>query len=291
MSTKRLLCSALLVCLVRIGHCQETESVQQGADQITLPPIKVLYYGFDLLDIRHGIKGKIGAELSATFQSKHIWHGFDLLDDHGIFIPVATVTLGDTGLSGKVIGIYPLSSGFENSVELDFGIFYTAALLQDTHYVTNLTGNYFYYGKPNVGGRKADAQEIGVSFSWPQLLGVDSLIPNYYVGCLWPSRSNSNISGCGGFIHIFGLAYDLAVPDFGPIGQEQKLRLSGDITYNDGFGGVDHDWSHAVLGASTNLGNDNITIMPYVNYQISMDDSVNNEDEIWCGVTSTYRFR
>jgi len=277
--------------LAHIGFCQENERAEQPVDPNAKPKIKYRWYGIDLLDIRRGLEGKIGVELSAIVQSKHMWHGFDLLDDHGVFLPIATVSLADTGFSGKIIGAYCLSGGFERSDELNYAAFYTGAFLQDTRYVTNFTANYFYYGKPNVAHAKADAQEIGVSLSWPNLLGENSLLPNYYIGALWPSRGHgSYIRHCSGVIHVFGLAYDLKIPNFWPGGREQAFRFSGDITYNDGFGGVKHDWSHVVLGASTKLGSGNICITPYLNYQISMEDSVNNEEEIWCGVNFTYRF-
>jgi hypothetical protein len=249
-------------------------------------------YGFDILDIRRGLKGKISVDLTTTVKSKHMWHGFDLLDDHGVFLPIGTVVFGDTGFSGKIIGAYALSSGFEKSDELNYAGFYTGAFLKDTRYVTNFTANYFYYGKPKQVGHRADAQEIGIGFSWPKLLGDSGLVPNYYFGRLWPTRSNSNIEGCEGFIHVFGLAYNLDVPDFWAVGKSQTFRLSGDITYNDGFGGgsVKHDWSHAVLGISTDFKKGNFTITPSLNYQISMEDSVNEENELWCGLNVTYRF-
>jgi hypothetical protein len=68
--------------------------------------------------------------------------------------------------------------------------------------------------------------------------------------------------------------------------------LCGDVTYNDGYGGVaiEHDWSHATFRMSTNLVMENWTFTPSLNYQISMDDSVNNENELWFGITTTYRF-
>jgi len=277
---------------VRIGYCQETEEAKQPVDPNAKPKIKYRWYGIDLLAIRRGLEGKLGVELSAIVQSKHMWHGFDLLDDHGVFLPIATVSLADTGFSGKIIGGYSLSGGHEKSDELNYAAFYTGAFLQDTRYVTNFTANYFYYGKPKVHYRKNDSQEIGISWSWPKLLGSSGLLPNYYFGRIWPTRSHSNLEGCEGFIHVLGLAYDLTIPNFGPEGRDQTFRLSGDITYNDGFGGggVKHDWSHAVLGVSTNLGTGNVTVTPYLNFQISMDDSVNKEEELWCGVNLTYRF-
>jgi hypothetical protein len=289
---KLMISSVLVLSLMSKCPAQEVEDTVQQVDPDTIPSVKYRWYGFELLDILRGIEGKIDFELSATVQSKHMWHGFDLLDDHGVFMPAVGVTLADTGFSGKIIRGYPLSGGLEKSVQMLYAIFHTGAFLEDTPYVTNYTANYFYYGLPRIHGAKSDTQELGVGLSWPKLLGDSGLLPNYYVGRLWPSRSRSNVEGSEGFVHVVGLAYDFAVSDFWDSGKSQAFRLSSDITYNDGFGagGAEHDWSHAVLGASTNLGIDNITITPYVNYQISMDDSVNNEDELWCGINLTYRF-
>jgi hypothetical protein len=275
-----------------LGTCQgkEAEGALQQNDPNAIPIIKYLWYGLDLLDIRRGIEGKISFDVSATVQSKHMWHGFDLYDDTGVFMPAAGVTLGQTGFSGRIIGAYPISSGLDDWVQRIYAAFYTGVLLEETRYVTNFTSNYFYYGMPRIGGAKSDLQEIGIGLSWPKLLGASGLSPNYYFGILWPSVSHSNLDGSEGFIHVIGMAYDLDVSDFWAAGKGQVFRLSGDVTYNDGSSGADHDWSHAVLGVSTNLGLGKVMVMPFVNSQISMEDTVNQEDEIWCGVNFTYRF-
>jgi hypothetical protein len=284
-----------IVFLLSMGSiCQAAQETKKGkleADANAMPVIKYLWYGFDLLDIRRGLEGKIAVDLSTTVQSKHMWHGFDLYDDHGVVMPAVGVTLGDTGFSGKYIRAYPLAGGMEKSEQSIYALFYTGAFLKDTPYATNFTTNYFYYGMPRIGGAKSDCQEIGTTFSWPKLLGDSGLVPNYYFGILWPTRSNTNLEGSEGFIHTFGLAYNLAAPDFWGAGKSQTFRLSGDITYNDGFGcGAGYGWSHAVLGISTDLKKGNFTVTPFLNYQISMLDSVNDEDELWCGVNATYRF-
>ena len=284
----------LLLRMMSVSQAQEAAKVGQGQDSSSKPTIKSLFYGFDVLDLVRGLEGKIDFELSGTFTSKHIWHGLDLLDDHGAFIPVGTVIFGESGFSAKIIDVYPLSSGFETSVERNYAGFYTGALMEGTHWATHFTTNYFYYGKPKVPGHKGDAQEIGSTFFWPQLISVGDnyITPSYYLGYIWASTHNSNIRGCEGFIHVFGLGYDFEIPNFWPDGQKQAFRLSGDITYNDGFAGhtIDHDWSHVVLGINTNLKKGGLTITPSLNYQISMDDSVNSENELWCGVNATYRF-
>jgi hypothetical protein len=282
---------ALLSSMAGICQAQETKKGELEADANAMPVIKYLWYGFDLLDIRRGIEGKISVDVSTTVSSKNMWHGFDLYADHGFVMPAVGVTLGDTGFSGKFLLAYPTTGSLDDFSETMYAVFYTGAFLKDTRYATNFTANYFYYGFPRIDGAKFDSQEVGVTFSWPKLLGDSGLVPNYYFGRLWPTRSNSIVAGCEGFIHVFGLAYDLAVPDFWAQGKNQTFRLSSDITYNDGFGaGANHDWSHVVFGVSTNLGSGKLMFTPFVNYQISMDDSVNNENELWCGVNATYRF-
>lgn len=253
----------------------------------------------NLMSICHGQetdgdKPAINFELSSTFTSKHMWHGMDLLDGSGAFIPAGTIIFGDSGFSAKIIDVYPLSSGFERSVERNYAGFYTGAFLKDTPWATNFTVNYYYYGKPKVADRKSDSQEIGAAFSWPELIAVADgyIVPSYYVGYIWADVKGSNNLGCQGFIHIFGLGYDFEAPNFWSSGEKQVFKLSGDITYNDGFGGsaIEHDWSHIVFGISTNFKKGNLTITPSLNYQISMDDSVNTENEFWCGINATYRF-
>ncbi|MHC4397217.1 MAG: hypothetical protein ACYS1A_16385 [Planctomycetota bacterium] len=285
---------AFLLGMMGVSQAQEAGKSGQGEILGAMPIIRSLFHGFDVLDIGRGLEEEIDFELSTIFTSKHMRHGLDLLNDNGAFIPIGTVIFGESGFIAKIIDVYPTTSGFETSVERNYAGFYTGALLQETSWATNFTLNYFYYGKPKVPGNKMDAQEFGSTFFWPRLMAVGNgyITPSYYLGYIWPSTSNSILRGCEGFIHVFGLGYDFAIPDFWPGGQEQAFRLFGDITYNDGYGSptIEHDWSHAIIGMSTNLKKGNLTITPSLNYQVSMEDSVNNENELWCVISATCRF-
>jgi hypothetical protein len=283
--------------LIATGVCpaRQPEKVPQPSDREPAPIIvRCLEYGFGILDVTRGEKGKIDAEFSVTFNDRHMFHGIDILDDHRVVIPAATLIFGDSGFSGKVLDAYPLSSGFETSVERNYVAFYTNAFMKNQPLATHYTVNYWYYGKQKIPGRKNDSQEIGTTFSWPTLLAVGDgrLTPNYYIGYIWSTRSNSKVREREGLIHIFGLGYDFEISGFWPNGESQAFKLCGDVTYNDGYGGVaiEHDWSHATFRMSTNLVMENWTFTPSLNYQISMDDSVNNENELWFGITTTYRF-
>ena len=106
------------------------------------------------------------------------------------------------------------------------------------------------------------------------------------------SKSNSNMRQGEGFLHVLGLSYDFEIEDFWAAGENQGFSLFGDLTYNDGFisPAIEHDWSHIVIGASTNFSKGNWSITPAVCYQVSMEDSVNTEDELWCTFNTTYKF-
>ena len=247
-------------------------------------------YGFDLGDIGRAVQEKLSVQVSGTLQSKHIWHGFDLMDGHPVFFPVATLALGDTGFSAKVIGACVIGGETSQRDELDGALFYSRDLLPDTRWATQGTLNYFYYGKPRISSRRADAQELGLSLSWPKLLGGTPLVPSYYVGDLWPGEHGSLVSGISGFIHVLGLTYNWALPNPGPEDHAQIFKLYGDLTYNDGFGGAGHGWSHVTLGTSTNLMAGKVIVTPALNYQVSMNDAITPETGFWGGVTFTYYF-
>jgi len=297
LTQKQLVSLVFVLLLMLVGICEgrEMEKASQPAEQDAMPIIKYLEYGFSALDITRGMEGKVDVEFSVTFNSRHLFHGIDMLDDHGVFVPAITMIFGDSGFSGKVLDGYPLSSGFETSVERNYAVFYTGAFLKDKPLATHYTLNYWYYGKQKVPGRKSDSQEIGTTLFWPNLLsvGYGHLTPSYYLGYIWSTKASSNVRECEGLIHVFSLGYDFEISDFWAEGKNQAFRAYGDVTYNDGYGGVaiEHDWSHATFGISTNLTKGNWTFTPSVNYQLSMDDSVNiDNEELWCGVTMTYKF-
>jgi len=266
---------------------------KQKTDFLNFPVIQDFWNGINMLG--HCLddacsKHKLEIDTSLTFVSRHMWHGYDLLDDHGAAIPSAKINLGDSGFSGQIIGVFPLSSGYEESVEMDFAAFYSGSFLEDTAYFSKYTVNYFYYGKPNQSDQKGDTQELGIRFCWPSIISVGEhpVVPSYYFGSIWSAKSHSANRGCEGFIHVFGVGSKFGIPE--PI--EREFKLYANITYNDGFGSAsaDSDWSHAVIGVNTDLVHGDFSITPSLNYQISMDDSINREEELWCTINLNYRF-
>lgn len=229
----------------------------------------------------------LGVTLDTTYTSKYIWRGHDLFDDHAAIQPSVNWDIFDTGFSANVWGSLPMGSGSEDLTELDYTLAYGTTIFEDAPYAVDLGVNYIYYDFPKVNSRAIpDTQEVGVSVSLPNLieLGGIALAPSYYAGKLWPTDSDIGFDVAGGY-HSFGLGCEIAVPE-----TEWTVELSGDLNYNDGLFGADHDWSHATLGVAMNMELWRFAVRPFLNYQISMENSVNTEDELYGGVSLAMEF-
>ena len=126
-------------------------------------------------------------------------------------------------------------------------------------------------------------------------------MPRYTAQYFWPAEGGGPSNDVTGWIHRFGLDYNLVVGEIIPNNPEQVFTFGWDITYNDGAGlagtsdalgtDVDHDWSHMTWSVVTEIGCPwGGTFRPGLYYQTSMDDSVNDEDELWTGLSYTLEF-
>lgn len=234
---------------------------------------------------------KLGIDLDATYVSKYIWRGYDLFDDHAAFQPSVNLDLFDTGFSINVWGSIPMGTGSNGHgdginiwQEYDYTAAYAYSFFEDEIYALDFGVNYIYFHFPKL-NHMADTQEIGAGVAMPNLLkiGDSALVPSYYAGKLWPTSSGAG-DVAGGY-HSFALSYDLAIPE-----TDYSLSLFTDINYNDGLFGSDNDWSHATFGISTSVEVGPVTVTPFLNYQASMDDSVNDEDELYGGISVSFSF-
>jgi hypothetical protein len=160
---------------------------------------------------------------------------------------------------------------------------------------------WVYYNYPQGHNQDADLQEMHAILSLPKVCPT-GIVPSYVLVKLWPNSSgsmvgsNSPLGGtASGWAHIFMLDYPLTVGGILPDTPEQVLNLHAEWIYNDGVGPpgnvVDSDWSNAVFGVSTGIDlTEDVVLTPGVFHQISMDDSVNNEDETWATLSMTYKF-
>jgi hypothetical protein len=245
-----------------------------------------------------------------TYMSSYIWRGFDYYaDDHSAFQTGVDLSLYDTGVGVKVQLLRAINgTGFENSERISLTLYYGNSLFEGESYATNYATGWVYYGFPDeprsgssaASAQAADMQEFFAALSWPSICPA-GIVPSYTILTMWPSEGDSAGSGNSGWAHVLGIGYDWNVPGLLPDTPEQTLHLTAAMVYNDGVapgvvigpasGSIDHDWSHAVFGISTDfdLGN-NLSFTPALYYQSSWEDTVNTEDETWVTLSMKYKF-
>jgi hypothetical protein len=242
--------------------------------------------------------GELGVDVDVTYVSKYIWRGIDRLDDKGAFQPSVNIDLFESGFSMKLWASYAGSSkgngtvSTVNATEYRYIFAYDYTAFEGESWATSITPNFIYYDFIDEPDVAQDAQEFGVQFAWPSICPA-GVVPSYYVGKIWPAKSDSALTGeYSGWVHIFGLGYDLELADITPEATDQVVNLIAAAVYNDGFAGatVDHDWSHILLGASTGIEIGPGAFTPALYYQVSMDDSVNSEDEFWTSLSYKLSF-
>lgn len=243
--------------------------------------------------------------VDVTWSGKYVWRGFDIFADKSAIHPSVDLNLFGTGLGVNVTGHRANSSGFENIERWDYNLYYVNNLLDgDIQYRLG----WVYYNYPDLSSGMADLQEAHAIFSLPKICPA-GVVPSYVLVKLWPSESKSLVASkldlstglpstgtASGWAHIFMLDYAWTVGGILPDTPEQVLNLHAEAVYNDGVGpggqNVDHDWSNAVFGLSTDFDlAQNIVLTPGIYHQITMDRSVNDDkDETWASLGLRYQF-
>jgi hypothetical protein len=242
--------------------------------------------------------GELSGTADLTYQSKYIWRGFDVFGDKSAIQPSVNLDLFGTGFGVSMTAHRANSSGFENGERWDYYAYYGNKLFEDELYAIHWRMGYVYYNFPQNSAHSrgsADLSELHCILSWPNAIPVKGLVPTYILVKLWPQNGGSLQRETSGFAHIFMLDYGLSMPGILPDTDEQILRLHSELVFNDGVhpagGNADHDWSNLVFGLETDfdLGN-NMSFTPGIYQQISMDDSVNDEEETWVNLSVKYKF-
>ena len=254
-------------------------------------------------------EGELSGTLSFTYMTKSIFYGFDYYpDDHSGYLTALDLDLYGTGVGVNVFWARAISAPFENAETLGTGLYYGNNLWEDEAYGTDYKLGWNYWGYPDEprGGsasmkcQAAHMHEFYVTLSWPRACPM-GVVPSYTVLSMWPADRDSAARKNTGWGHIVGLGCDFIVPGLLPDTPEQKVHLSAEAVYNDGFapgvvvgaasGTVDHDWSHALFGISTDFNiTESLAFTPAFYYQSSWEDTVNTEDQWWFTFGLAYKF-
>jgi hypothetical protein len=240
--------------------------------------------------------------IDASYVTKYIWRGFDVLDDKAAFQPSVNLALENglffnvwSSLAGAAKNDGNIST--VNATQVNYTVGYGNTFGEDC-YLTDYKVGWRYYTYPKADHEMVDMQEGFIELAMPNVIG-NGFVPRYAYYQMWAAQRTNGASGInGGPIHDMGFDYNWTFEQ----APENPMKFSWDIVYNDGTGAsVDskgighragHDWSHMLWGLSTSFRcpATNAKITPALWYQTSMEDSVNKNDEFWGGLSYTLTF-
>lgn len=232
-------------------------------------------------------ESELGLTFDITYLSKWLSKGAEAYGQQGAFFKTINLDFYGTGFGVKVTHRNATSSGYVDKQRFDYRPYYKGRLFENKSYATNFDISAGYEHYPGLARNVANTTwEWIFAFSWPNIL-PKGFVPGYVAHYEYPAGSNYRHSGITGWVHRFQLSYDLNTPRL-PV----PLKLSSEIAYTDGLGGAAHDWSYANFGISTKLKIcENLTFVPALYQQISMDDSVcRRKDITYCALSMKYKF-
>lgn len=229
---------------------------------------------------------KLGVSLDFTYMSKYLSKGARGYGQHGALFKTVDLDFYGTGFGVKVTHRNATSSGYVNKQRFDYRPYYKSQLFEGESYATNYNISAGYEHYPGLARNLSKTNwEWIFDFSWPNIM-PKGFVPRYTAHYEYPAGSGYVHNDITGWVHRFRLSYDLNTPII-----PQPLHLTSDVAYNDGLGGKAHDWSYATFGLSTKFKLTNaLTFVPGIYYQISMEDTVNKNDELYAIASMKYKF-
>ncbi len=245
-----------------------------------------------------GSSAGLTGSIDMTYQTRYIWRGFDVFQNNDpAWQLTANLDFFDTGFGLNVVGHGATQSGHVDEQRWDYNLYYGNVLLPEDVWQTNYRIGFVRYNYPRLPEKHQDLHELHGVLSMPNITGVKGLVPSYAAVKMYPAFSgspgaNGNTSG---WLHIGMLDYTFAVPGVTPDVPEQVFKIHSEIVYNDGVSPfnrkVNCDWSHAVIGISTDIDlGYGLAITPGVYYQDTWESTVNTENETWGTIGLRYGF-
>jgi len=209
---------------------------------------------------------KIGVRTDLTLVSRYIWRGFDCIaNDRPAIPPSITLDFGKSGVWFNAWSAFALAD--TDFVELDLVVGYDRIFSKDMTFSAG-AGYFTFPSMPNYPDENSATPEVyaGVTLTSFPLSPNLTLYYDFNMG--------------DGLYATFSLSRGFLV--------KEKLIsatvLAGYTRQYQGIG-VDPGISDICLGISTDLELKGLTLTPTVNYVIVPNETVNDENEIWVGLS------
>jgi hypothetical protein len=216
------------------------------------------------------LPGAISGQIDLV--SRYIWRGFDLLpDNHAAIQPSLTLDLGKSGFSLNVWSSFALAQRgtFKYSDEIDLTLSYAFKVPEDWELTAGFI-NYGYWFADGFKFKDHTSQEFFIQIVRTDL-PLSPTLSVYY---------DFNLGS--GLYMTFGGSQELKLSD------RISMEMGGLIGFNSrqyidktGFSDID-------LYAKVPLTVGRLTLTPSLNVMIPLLDEVNEDTEIWFGISAAF---
>ncbi|KPL05537.1 MAG: hypothetical protein AMJ73_00315 [candidate division Zixibacteria bacterium SM1_73] len=233
--------------------------------------IKKILIGSLLLLFTSPALSEVQMSSNLTLVSRYIWRGFDTIPNNKPSVqPSITLNFGKSGLWLNLWSAIALVD--TDFVELDFIVGYDKVLPKDITLSTGV-GYFTFPSYPNYPDKNSTSPEIylGTAFSSIPLSPCLTAYYDFNLGdgsYLTLDLQKSFALGGKVFCSTFLLGYTNQYSNFD----------------------VDSGLSDICFGLSTDFAFQKLTFTPSINYVIIPNETVNEEDEIWAGLSINYDF-
>jgi hypothetical protein len=245
-------------------------------------------------------KKKLGVFTSVDLQSKSIWLGWDLSNNKAAYIPCISLDLWQTGFETAFWASVPMDREDKYFDDLEIFFKYNHNLFAEQKGEINFHGyvDYIWFPKQDdfphrpilnedntyiaqTGLKQIWKFNIGVSFNKLIHIGKNFIIPAYNIYYITPANTAYFQPGS---VHDLSFTYNTA------LGNIASLKLSNNTLYHSRIFGVEAlsiNLTSAVVSFPFGKG---FSVNTQINYQLSFEDAVNDENEFWGGAGLSYSF-
>ena len=232
--------------------------------------------------------------VSTTVASMYEWNGFNRvvgfgLEDGPVVQPRVSVGVPNTGLNVVVGGSYVVNEDSELH-EVTYGVNVVKAV---SPLVNAGVGYNFYDNRVDqVGGVAVNDVNNHEVWGTVELNSAVGVRPGVTVKYEKPSVDTADSY----VVAVGGLKYGLPLSGVSVGGAGVDLNLSSDVVYNSGMtvGGTEVVPSGVAavqfgVASAVHAGT-NVVVTPSVNYQVTVQDAVSNENQFWASVGVAWAF-
>lgn len=237
--------------------------------------------------------GPVGGSVSVGVTSSYMWNGFDRVKTFGLeegpsVQPAVKVGVRNTGLTVNLGGSFVVNDNSELQ-ETTYG----ASFVRDVAPSVNVGVGYTYYDNRvnDIGGvavPDVNNHEVWGGVELNTRVGVKPGVAVKY--------EKSSQDGVDAFVVAVGtLKYGMPLGNAVVGGQGVNVNWDAGVVYNSGVkvGGVEtvqSGVSAVTFGVNVPVKAGSVVVTPAVNYQVSVEQTVNDEDVFWATVGVAYGF-